>query len=89
MGWSCGKKRADKQTEFCHFQPVGALVRFVDTHVLYIAKILTAPDTFGVSCYLATNEWVTHGESAAMTASGDAGVLYWGNNNVIHPHISL
>ena len=58
MAWADRAERKERISElnFVTFQPVGALVRFVDTHVLYIAKILTAPDTFGVSCYLATNE---------------------------------
>jgi hypothetical protein len=48
-------------------------VRYAFTR-LYREITRRAPDTIGVSFYLESNERMTHGESAAVTTSGAAGV---------------
>lgn len=54
-------------------KPVGVQVRYA-VSTLYREITRRAPDTIRVSCYLALNERMTHGESATVTTSGTPGV---------------
>jgi hypothetical protein len=66
-------KRVERRTVYRHFETSrcpGVLCGQICTR----ESLLTAPDTISLSGYLAPNEWVTHGESAAVTTSGVDGV---------------